>query len=476
MGWCVRMASGPGTLAALLAATPAPAQEGPGPRILDTSDAFASGAQEVPLDTPSAFVWSTYQSGQRDGWFYRIFPDGRGVLSRDPRFRRDWTAITCVGPAGCRAEGPQVPPAALPMLDALGTWIARSGTPPVPAPPPPQRGPGVAAAPDGPERAQPPVAAPALRQPGHAPGDILPPRLPPPRKELVADAAPRTLMPAQGPPSPRTARAAVPAFAPHRTLAPATQAKAPAADIARPPFRSTEPVLPPAPPPRAPRPTRFDCTLSGTLGLSYTSDGGAQRLGKLSGTFGCGYRHPSGLSIRLALTGVPLAGQRTDADSSLSYAISYPFANGYSLQYASYSAQFPRQPQGVIGAFGQGGFRLSKALPPLDLPHLTGWNGIGPLTCQAYGAWDPGAAPSAGITCGITAFGKLTLRGTAIAYTPGAQKDWQPDFTYSASYPLTDRVAIEYSNYSANRFPWNGGGSGRGVMSGSIRMTYRFSF
>lgn len=452
-------------LAMLLLAAPATAQDAPGPRILDTSTPFAAGAEEVPIDTPSALVWSTYQSGQRDGWFYRLFPDGRGVISRDARFRREWTAVDCAHPSGCTADNA----AAEPILADLEAWLARGGTPQIAASPLPAVPTSAAAAPAVP--ASDPVPA-RSAPPGRLPTAL--PETSPPRLQVVRTATPTrapvladTLPPRLTPP-PAPTRAAAHA-AGRQTHAPLRIAPQPAVAVRA------------APPPAAPAPDartkHFVCTLSGTLGLRYTVDTGSDpQIGKLSGTFGCTYSHPSGLVVRLALTGVPLAGQRSQNDSSLTYALSYPLGNGFTLQYASYSSEFPRQPQGVISAFGRGGFRLSKALPPVDLGARTGWAALGRLNCSAQGLWDPGEAPSASLSCGLTAFRKLTLRASAIAYSPGAQKAWQPDYTYSASYAVNDRVSVEYSNYSGNRWPWKGGGNSNGILGGSLRVTYRFSF
>ncbi|WP_435168375.1 hypothetical protein [Falsirhodobacter sp. 1013] len=465
-----------------LLAPPALAQDdladAPGPRVLDTSSDFASGATEVLIDTPSALVWSTYQSGEKDGWYYRIFPDGHGILSRHPNFSRAVTAIRCDAATGCTPVTPP-PAAAVPataVLAEMEAWVARNGVPPA-----------VALAPS------------ELTSPTAVPGPAVPSATAPPMLNaspnrtiaVVTDWTPPT------PAAPSRPVAVPPAPAPPAPVPPmiaATAAKPPivqrGAEAGRSPARAAShrrSVVHKATPPKAPIPTRrnaaaaapdrFTCTLSGNLGLTYLDpQGGDVRVGKLSGTFGCSYRHPSGLNIRLSMTGYPIASQRSDSDASFSYALSYPLPGGYNLQYASYSAEFPRQPQSVVSAFGQGGFRLSKSLPPLDMGKITGWDALGKMNCQGFAALTPGESPNGGFSCGLTAFGKFTFRATANVYTPGTQSDYQPDYSYSASYTVNDRTAIEYSNYAGNRFPWNSGGNSRGLASGALRVTYRFSF
>lgn len=459
-----------------LLAPPAMAQDdladAPGPRVLDTSSDFATGATEVLIDTPSALVWSTYQSGEKDGWYYRIFPDGHGILSRHPNFSRAVTAIRCDAATGC---APVTPPPAAPVpatavLEEMATWVARAGLPPAVALAPPELRPPVAGA--GPVLPL-PNAAPI---PGAAPNrtiavvtDWTPPAPAVPSRPVIVPPAPVIVAaPAKTPTLQRVAEAG------RSTTRTASHRHSVVHKVA--PARAPKPT-PTRRNAAADAPDRFTCTLSGNMGLTYLDpQGGDVRFGKLSGTFGCSYRHPSGLNIRLSMTGYPIASQRSDSDASFSYALSYPLPGGYNLQYASYSAEFPRQPQSVISAFGQGGFRLSKSLPPLDMGKITGWDALGKLNCQGFAALTPGESPNGGFSCGLTAFGKFTFRATANVYTPGTQTDYQPDYSYSASYTVNDRTAIEYSNYAGNRFPWNSGGNSRGLASGALRVTYRFSF
>jgi|GEM_PF-6509149 len=484
-------------LAILLACTfgsPVAAQDDPaaipGPRVLDTSSPFAEGATEVLIDTPSAFVWSTYQSGERDGWFYRIFPDGNGILSRHPNFSRGFTAIRCEADKGCTpvTPPPSAPVPATKVLEEMNDWLFDQGPPRIFAfgmPDMPQA--DRAALPALPKddaapqvrltaRASATLAADNRPTPPSPAAYAHPPRdQPPPINLRTVDARTPTdtaapVGPLRDKSSTSSARSAVlekvathPAAlrVPHGPLRMGLSAPSPARRMAE---------------AAAPR-NRFTCTVSGSLGLTYVAPrGGDIRTGKLSGTFGCSYRHPSGLSIRLSVTGYPVASQRSASDSNLSYALSHPLPHGLTLQYASYSSQFPRQPQSVVGAFGQGGLRLTKSLPSVDMGQRTGLEALGRLNCQAFASWDLGESPGGGVACGLTAFGKIIFRASANVYAPETQSPWDPDYTYSASYAVNDRVAIEYSNYAGNRFPWKGGGNSRGIESGALRVTYRFSF
>ena len=57
------------------------------------------------------------------------------------------------------------------------------------------------------------------------------------------------------------------------------------------------------------------------------------------------------------------------------------------------------------------------------------------------------------------------------------QRPWDPDYTYSATWKVTDRLRVGYGNYAANRFPWNrGDGPGAGLRDGTLSLTYDLSF
>src|SRR5690348_7455852 len=45
--------------------------------LVDTAEPFAPGAEEQRVDTPSVFVWGTYQAGTAAGWHYRFYPEDR---------------------------------------------------------------------------------------------------------------------------------------------------------------------------------------------------------------------------------------------------------------------------------------------------------------------------------------------------------------------------------------------------------------
>ncbi|WP_136683652.1 hypothetical protein [Falsirhodobacter xinxiangensis] len=412
-----------GAFAAMLAGAAA-AQEGPGPALVDTSSPFAPGASEVLIDTPNVFFWSRYQQGERDGWHYRLYPDGRAVISRDPAFRAGRHALDCAG-APCAARG--LPPEAEPLARDLARWAEFGGHPPPPAPPPI---PAADAAPVAVAESA-PLGAPTPDVPP-------PPDTPPPGPRL---------------PEPRLVEAV----------------EFPEEPVAT-PGRDTAPPTPT-------RRFRFDCSITGSAGLTYRAPStGNLRSGKLSGTVGCNIAHRSGLSLRLSFTGFPIASQRSASDSNFSYALSWRAPMGFLVQYASYSGRLPRQAQDVIGAFGQGGLRISRPLPAWDLGEATGIDALGKLNCSGFAAVSRSSKSSGGITCGVTAFEKLTLRATANIYSPGDQDASDADYTYSASYAINDKLAVEYANYAGNRFAWNGGGDSLGLRSGSIRMTYRFSF
>lgn len=78
-------------------------------------------------------------------------------------------------------------------------------------------------------------------------------------------------------------------------------------------------------------------------------------------------------------------------------------------------------------------------------------------------------------TCGLSPVERIYLRGSVVIYPMGDQQQpWDPDYTYSISYRITDQIALEYANYSGNRWPWHREGGTGGFSAGSIRLSYDF--
>jgi hypothetical protein len=82
------------------------------------------------------------------------------------------------------------------------------------------------------------------------------------------------------------------------------------------------------------------------------------------------------------------------------------------------------------------------------------------------------------LSFGVTPIPKLSLRATA-SYFPIAkqQQPWDGDFSYTASYQISDNWSIRYNNYSGNRWLWdNLPSSGTTVRDGSILLLWRFLY
>ena len=72
---------------------------------------------------------------------------------------------------------------------------------------------------------------------------------------------------------------------------------------------------------------------------------------------------------------------------------------------------------------------------------------------------------------------KLRVGLTGYAYPKGVQEPWNPDYTYTASYQVNDRIQVSYANYSNNRLPWNRADTpGPGPLGGSVTVSYKLKF
>ena len=81
---------------------------------------------------------------------------------------------------------------------------------------------------------------------------------------------------------------------------------------------------------------------------------------------------------------------------------------------------------------------------------------------------------TASLLCNLTVMDKLSLRGTAFLYeNPAHQKPWDPDYTYVASFAVTDALSLSYENYAGNFYPWHRGPSTGGKLAdGLVRGSY----
>ena len=453
----------PGILLAQ-AVEPAPVpdwrQQAPGSAFVDTGDPAVPGAEELLEDTPNVFAWSRYQSGTVGDWSYRLFPDGSAlVLPDDPRAAAAFILKCTAGEACQISDGESVietvtatgaPRPDLPdpidgrsLARYLAEWIlAGTGTPPVAeAPPPPSA---------------PPETAPVETAEAEAPDPEAAPPAPEgaPAAAIAADCIePDPTYPdACAPPSLRAAEAA-------RAPAPGPAAVAEAEEEDR--LTLAE---------------RYDlsCSVSSGATLRYSDhDDQRTRYGKLRVSLGCGARLGERISLRVSLVRYPVPGQQAPWDPDFTYDLSYRVTDRLSLSYSSYTARFSGDGADVVSSLFDGSLRAALRLPPVSLPLGEGRE----MSCTLGMALPDPREGSATLGCAAPLTDKLRMGLTAYAYAAGEQEAWNPDFTYTASYQVNDRVQVSYANYGGNRWPWNPSeDGGPGPLGGSLTLSYRLSF
>ena len=455
----------------------------PGQDIVRTDDPAVPGAQEVLTDTPNVFAWSRAQSGSLSGWSYRLFPDGSAiVLAEDDRPYGEYL-VRCTLAQSCSISNdvgvlmtvPAIgaPKPALPeQIDGLGLarylaqWVlAGSGTPP---PPPP--------APDPP----PPLQGPQL--PTEDPAEPPPPEvedLPETEETEEPSATADTLAFLSGDidctePDP---------YYPDACTPPASPSVAPAPQPARndtPPRTPRAPTGTSAPDPQ-PEPDkpqtlaqrfRLNCSISTGAGLQYVDHRNQDtRYGKLRVSLGCSARINDRLSMNLALVHFPISGQQAPWDPDFTYAFNFKATDKLNISYSSYSARFSSAGSDIVSSLLDGSFRGSYKLPKVPLPlQKTADCSLG------FGLPNP-TNESLSLACGMSVTEKLRVGLTTYLYPSGKQEPWNPDYTYTASYKVNDRMQVNYSNYSSNRWPWNRGSNpGPGLLGGSLSLSYKLIF
>ena len=217
---------------------------------------------------------------------------------------------------------------------------------------------------------------------------------------------------------------------------------------------------------------RLACSVSATTNLSAISQNGDDnRQGKPRGSFGCYARLSEKLSGRVALVRYLDASQQEDWDPDFTFDFSYKMTKKLTLRYSNYGARFNGDGHSFAKSLIGGTVRASYKLPELKLP----FDKI--AKCSASIRLPDPRRSSANLYCGVKVSDKLFVAGTAHAYFPGTQKSWQPDFTYTATYKISDQWNLTYSNYGNNRFPWNAAATpGKGILGGSLTIAYKIKF
>lgn len=164
------------------------------------------------------------------------------------------------------------------------------------------------------------------------------------------------------------------------------------------------------------------------------------------------------------------ASQR-DWDPDFTYAVTYRATKKLTFSYSNYSAQFDGPEGDFIRGLTSGNLRLSYAFPKIQLPNDTS------IACSGSIGLPNPTTHSTNIRCSYGVTSKLRLAATVYFHFPDQQGQYEPDYSYTASYRLTDDWSVSYSNYSNNRFPWNKGESpGPGFRGGSLALTYSYRF
>ncbi|APX24096.1 MAG: hypothetical protein CML50_12875 [Rhodobacteraceae bacterium] len=455
----------PSTVAPLNAQSPAGVpdwwQAAPGPDAVDTLDPAVPGAEEVLEDTPNSFAWSRYQVGTVGGWSYRLFPDGSAfILPDDPRAVADYI-LKCTTGVSCDiltaetvvetipatgAPKPELPDGidGLGLARYLARWVlAGTGTPPQAAAPPPEQD---TTGPEPVETTEAPSASP------------VPPTVPASTTTSAAPSGNATCVQ----PDP---------FYPDACRAAATPpaAAAPASAPAR------QPVQPSAP--EDERMTlaerfRLSCSVSSGATLQYADDEDQHtRYGKLKVSLGCYARLSEKLSMQASVISYPIKGQQAPWDPDFTYSFTYKVTDRISLNYSNYSARFSGGDSNFVSSILKGSLRGYYKLPDLPIGETR------KAACSVgIGLPDP-REHSLTLGCSMGVTDKLRVGLTGYAYPKGVQEPWNPDYTYTASYQVNDRIQVSYANYSNNRLPWNRADTpGPGPLGGSVTVSYKLKF
>ncbi|MGH1578574.1 hypothetical protein [Planktotalea sp.] len=442
------------------------AMPSPASQQIDTSKLLVPNASEVVFDFKNASGSSRYQSGVVGDWKYVLYPDGTTLVSHKNAQTSSTLTIECEMAVSCdvtagdkdvlsvnaiAAPRPDIPV----DTDAEGvarflaqSILAETGTP-LPAP----------------VTQELPLSedAEASKQ-RDAIVDV--PQLSPESTTAEAEPAPVTAKPNRVKPSTRAAsprKHQTPKV--KRRTSPTPKIKLQKAEI---------PVSAKVEKPELSFVKRYKlaCSVSATASLhSLNQDEDENRTSKPRVNFACYARLSNKLSGRVSLVRYLNPSEQQPWDPDITYAFDYKVTDKIKLGYSNYSGRIG----GSGNTFGKlltsGTLRASVKLPQINLPFDKKAN------CSASIRLPDPKQSSARLFCGVRLSDKLSVAGTVHAYFPGRQESYQPDFTYTATYKISDLWSLTYSNYGNNRFPWNQASSpGRGILGGSLNLSYKIKF
>ena len=441
----------------------------PKPDFVNTADPAAQGAQEVIADVQSALSWSRFQRGEINGTPYVLFPDGSARVYENHNARQVRATLLCQQASHCLisfADGddfelmatgaarPQLPSSSElePIAKYLAEWIlAGSGVPP---------------------RSD--AELPELSDPIEQVEQV---------EQVEPVAQVRFVFPTYGMAyfdnSDLTfARSESPGFLEHGALTREGDLQAMRSwllleDEVASTTEIPEPLIENGPAPLS-FVERYNirCSLTTSVTLSYEDpNSGARGPGKPRASLGCGATLTEQISLRISLVGYAFSDQQEDWDPDLTYAISYRVNETVSISYSNYSGRISGESGGLVDALSSGNLRASFRLPEIELPNET------QINCTASLGLPNPIDVSANLSCSYAVSSKFRIGATAYFYFPDKQAEHQADFSYTASYQLSDNVRLSYSNYGNNRWPWNPSESpGGGFGDGSLSLNYGFQF
>lgn len=215
----------------------------------------------------------------------------------------------------------------------------------------------------------------------------------------------------------------------------------------------------------------LSCAITGTTSLQGPSGSGTLQFANPRTSLGCSTNLTPRLSFRFALVGYINPSDKSASDPDFTYAFSYRVSDKVNLGFSNYSAQFNGPNGNFFDGLKDGNLRVSYKLPVIKLPFDK------TLPCTASVGLPNPVTESLNVSCGYAVNDKLRVGGTAYLYAPGQQTAYQPDYSYTASYTISDDWTLSYSNFSNNRWAWNRGEApGVGVLGGNLSVTYKFKF
>ncbi|SEL37914.1 hypothetical protein [Pacificibacter marinus] len=467
----------------------------------NTAIPLVKGAIEVIVDIPSPLHPTRYQRGSLSKWIYVIYPDGTAHVMTNEGLRRNLFDVTCIQELSCKVLGadgteftvpatgeerpssPDVVASAQDVARYVARWLL-AGSGPGPTLQPVTLAPDVDEGQGSSETEQINLASTDAVEEPISEGNIV---ISPNDEANPDDIHSEVEVPVlQSPDELNASCPDVAAFVPddcHQAadltpelsissrLVPPLRVREATQSQRRLPSQTTLKRAQIKEPETFFERIDLSCAITGTTSLQGPSGYGTLQFANPRTSLGCSTNLTPRLSFRFALVGYINPSDKSASDPDFTYAFSYRFSDKINLGFSNYSAQFNGTNGNFFDGLKDGNLRVGYKLPVLTLP----FNKTLPCTVSV-GLPNP-ATESLNVSCGYAVNDKLRVGGTAYLYAPGEQTTYQPDYSYTASYTISDELTISYSNFSNNRWTWNRGEApGVGVLGGNLSVTYKFKF